>query len=91
MIGLSTVNTVRNFWTKSDVGTFSGNYTVSIPPHGAALFKVIPTTIENAIGTLEVTTTPTKSSVSAGGTVRVNTTIKNNGIIPIRWYILLVG
>src|SRR5438132_575902 len=41
-IGLSTGNaTVRDLWTRVDRGTFSNQYSVSVPAHGLALLRIV--------------------------------------------------
>lgn len=34
---------VRDLWKNRDVGTFSGSFTVSVPPHGAAMLRISAT------------------------------------------------
>ena len=31
---------VRDLWKKIDIGTFSGSFSATLPPHGAGLFKI---------------------------------------------------
>ena len=33
---------VRDLWLKADLGTFSGSFTRTLPPHGSALYKLSP-------------------------------------------------
>ena len=39
---LSLTAKVRDLWKKKDMGTFTGGYSEDIPPHGAALLRVVP-------------------------------------------------
>ncbi|MBN1577413.1 MAG: glycoside hydrolase family 27 protein [Chitinispirillaceae bacterium] len=39
-IGLSGEVQVRDLWAKTDRGSFSGSYTMTVPPHGTGLLKV---------------------------------------------------
>jgi len=39
-LGITEKAEVRDLWTKSTVGTFSGNFTSSVNPHGAKLFRI---------------------------------------------------
>jgi hypothetical protein len=45
-IGLTGTVYVRDLWAKTDKGTFTGSYKMSVPSHGSALFKMssVPTT-----------------------------------------------
>ncbi len=39
-LGITKKTEVRDLWTKSTVGTFTGNFTSSVNPHGAKLFRI---------------------------------------------------
>ncbi len=41
---------VRDLWAHADQGTYTGSYTVSVPPHGCAALRVTPSWIEPATG-----------------------------------------
>ena len=40
-LGISGDYKVRDLWKKQDIGKFSSNFSASIPPHGAGLYKFI--------------------------------------------------
>jgi hypothetical protein len=42
-VGLHGPARVRDLWAHTDLGRFSDQYTVSLPPHGAALLRLKPT------------------------------------------------
>jgi hypothetical protein len=41
-LGLSGSVQVRDLWAQKDLGEFNGGFTNSIPPHGAGLFRLVP-------------------------------------------------
>jgi alpha-galactosidase len=42
-LGLQGRDVVRDLWRRKDVGTYSGSFSANIPPHGAGLYKIEPT------------------------------------------------
>jgi hypothetical protein len=40
---------VRDLWSRKDLGQFTGGYSVEIPPHGSMLIKVSGTSGENSL------------------------------------------
>ncbi len=54
-IGLSGSATVRDLWARTDLGSFSGSYTASVPSHGIVLVKVV------AGGGTALTATPSRT------------------------------
>ena len=39
-LGIAGSASVRNLWTKKDLGSFSGSYSAEVPKHGVVLIKV---------------------------------------------------
>ncbi len=54
-IGLSGSATVRDLWARTDLGSFSGSYTASVPSHGIVLVKIV------ASGGTSLTSTPSRT------------------------------
>nr|WP_285891388.1 NPCBM/NEW2 domain-containing protein [Paenibacillus pasadenensis] len=82
-VQLPQLNNVRNLWTRSNIGTFSDRYSVVVPSHGAALLKVTPTTIDEAIGSLDISLS-TNPVVISEDPVQLTSVLKNDGLVPIR-------
>jgi alpha-galactosidase len=64
-IGLSGSATVRDLWARTDLGSFSGSYTASVPSHAIVLVKIV------AAGGTQLTSTLTKTPTQ--GTAPTNT------------------
>ncbi|MEO2258618.1 S-layer homology domain-containing protein [Paenibacillus amylolyticus] len=79
-IGLSPAETynIRDLWAKEYVGSFKGSYSVSVPGHGAVLYKVIPATIEEGVPTLSMTTSSV--AINAGESKTIKTILINQGL-----------
>ncbi|MEK8215441.1 NEW3 domain-containing protein [Paenibacillus sp. FSL L8-0463] len=70
--------TVRDLWAKEYAGSFTGSYSVSVPAHGAALYKVIPVTNAETIPAVNISTPSTP--VNAGESTTLTTTLTNSGL-----------
>jgi alpha-galactosidase len=97
-IGLSGTVTVRDLWAKADRGSFSGSYTMTVPPHGTGLLKITSTASPTATPTPTVTVTPTPSTMGCsinysqsdwGSGATVSIIIKNNGSSAINGWTLV--
>jgi alpha-galactosidase len=75
-IGLSGSATVRDLWARTDLGSFSGSYTASVPSHAIVLVKIV------AAGG----TQPTLTKTPTQGTAPTNTPTSTLGASPTRTF-----
>jgi alpha-galactosidase len=64
-IGLSGAVTVRDLWAKTDMGTYSGSFTMTVPSHGAGVLKIASAASPTAVPTAAPTVGPTAGPQSA--------------------------
>ncbi|MET8161518.1 lectin [Sphaerisporangium sp. NPDC005289] len=94
-LGLTGAATVRNLWTATDAGTFTGSYTVTVPAREAVLITVTgggstPSPTPSATPTATPTPTPTTGagaikSVSSGRCLDVSGASQTNGSAAQIW------
>jgi hypothetical protein len=83
-IGLSGSATVRDLWAKSDLGSFSGSYSASVPSHGVVLIKVVAGGSTQATSTKTSTPAVTNTKTSTPVITLTPTRTNTAGITPTR-------
>ncbi|MDF2881084.1 MAG: hypothetical protein K0R54_1641 [Clostridiaceae bacterium] len=72
---------VRDLWQHLDKGS-TGTISADVPSHGAAMFRVSPSTVDKVPASLDVSFS-FNNYAEAGNSVKVTTTFSNTGIKPV--------
>lgn len=75
-VGFSGTAAVRDLWARTDLGSFTGRFSTTLPAHGAALLRVTP-----AAGSASTAMSYTLANAGSGQNLAVTATAAGAGIV----------